>query len=291
MQHIGTSFTNRFFEILIPGTSAPNEVMVSQRCDYGTNDSDYRLLTDDNLNTWRDELKRFMTEQGWEEARLSIALPYNQAYVTWVYVPADADKSVKKQQIEWAISQQLPAPVSEYKISVLDEDKDSETSLRIRVVAMEKRLIKKLIGITRTCNLTLKALLINSFALENFIQSTHNDSGLMHILKITPRIIENHLFENGRYRQTYLHDTKQEDFTNPGQIAEIINSANKKYGQYNPEAADLPTQALIYGVDELEHLMPELAKKTNFPVHIPEVVHQSSGESAVLAIEALGALL
>ncbi len=291
MQHIGTSFTHRFCEIYLPGTTTLNEVKHSRRYVFEPPVTDFQLLNENPLAQWRDGLQNFLNEHQIDQAALNIVLPFNQAFVGTAYVPADADKAMKKQQIQWTLSQHLPDPLSEYKISVLDEVDDSETTHRIRMVAIEKALLKKIITAISGLNVELNALLINSFALENFLQKMNHVDGVTHVVKIDHTHIESHFFENGTYSQTYVHSIADAIPLVAGKIAEIINSTTKKYLQLNPETDGQKIRAIVYGNDDVNSLIHELGRKINIQVQPPEIIHPAESEPSALAIEALGALL
>ncbi len=291
MQHIGISFSQKSFQIVMPAEGAPREVLYSKNISFSQPVNDFRLFSDSVLSDLKDGIAGFLAEYNVSSAYLNIAIPYNQAYTCWVYIPAGASKAVKKKQVEWTLSRQLAPDLSAYKISLLKEQPHTQTSAKLLVVALQKNLIRRFISVASDLNIELNSLLLDSLALESFIQTEENKNLSLQLVKVAYPLIENHFFENGEYTLTYLDNLALDTRPLGEQVAEIVNGKNKEFLQGREKNSDKPIKTIIYGDEELLRCLPDVEKKINGPFGQPALTASDSNTTHSLAMEALGSII
>ncbi len=291
MQHIGISFTQNSFQIVLPAEGSPREVLHSKQMAFSEPAQDFRLFTESALNDIREGLARFLAEFNVSSAYLNVSIPYNQAYTCWVFLPAGADKNVKRKQVQWTLKQQLPEELSRYKISLLKEQPHTDTSVKVLVVALEKELIRQFMTAVEELNVELNALLIDSLALESFIQTEENTGSVLQLVKVAFPVIENHFFENGQYMLTFLDNLALDDRPLKESVAEIVNGKNKEYQQWREQESSQQVKTIFYGDKSLTGCLPDIAKKINAPLEQPAVSGKDTSTVHSLAIEALGCII
>ena len=291
MQHIGISFTQNSFQIVLPAEGAPREVLHSKQIAFSEPARNFRLFTESALNDIREGLAQCLAEFNVSSAYLNVSIPFNQAYTSWVFMPAAADKNVKKKQVQWTLKQQLPGELSRYKISLLKEQPHTDTSVKILVVALEKVLIRQFMAAVEDLNVELNSLLIDSLALESFLQTEENSGNVLQLVKVAFPVIENHFFENGQYMLTYLDNLALDDRPLKESVAEIVNGKNKEYQQGREKESRQQIKTIFYGDSTLTGWLPEVAKKINTPIEQPAVSGKDTNTVHSLAIEALGCII
>ncbi len=291
MQHIGISFTQNSFQIVLPAEGSPREVLHSKQIAFSEPQQNFHIFTKTAFDDIREALARFLAEHNISAAGLNISIPFNQAYTCWVFLPAGADKNVKKKQVQWTLKQQLPQEINRYKISLLKELPHTETSKKVLVVALEKELIRKFMDAVKELNVELNSLLIDSLALESFIQSEDKNRDILQLVKVAFPLIENHFFENGQYMLTYLDNLALDERPLKESVAEIVNGKNKEYQQWREQEEEQPVKTIFYGDKDLAGWLPDIARKINTPLEQPAVSGKDTNTVHSLAIEALGCII
>lgn len=221
-----------------------------------------QLLSDENIRYISDAIEQSKKNLNIQNVGLSFVLPFNYAEVKRILLPTDSDGELKKHQIRWELETTLKNDINNYKISVLTEVRE-EAHKKAVVVAIKKEIIKKLQIIAQQNEADIENVILNCFALENFLinQKGFSLNKNYVFLKIDKNYLEYHFFSGDKYivSQIYLLDNMSR--TREEVIVETTNERNKNISNYiDKKTTENPLELIIYGSSVNQEIMEALKK-------------------------------
>lgn len=295
MNTLSLSFSGDKFQLIhAEGENEDRKIISCMQYNYPQDLFFDQIFKSEHTRFVAETIQQFAKENQLDNLSILFALPFNIATIKKVAFPFDSSKEQKKAQIEWEFQTVLAGPIKEFKISVLAEkDVDSSHSQAI-VVGINKKVIKELKSIAASINASLSSILLNCFAIENFIDHNQNYKNAENyvFLKVSKNFIEHHFYKgkeyflshidpilllNGRQREDVIVEITKEHYKN---VENLINQTQ----------AEQNFKLKAYGDSLSEKDMNALKKSLSFDVDYVQI-NEYEKDDGFKYLEAWGSLI
>lgn len=201
------SFSDNAFQIIhLSGENEQQTLHSGKQFAYTNISAIDQLFCSENINYVSQKISSLKAEKKIENLNLVFTIPFNYSVVKKVCFPHESSKEQKKNQIEWELSANLSDPLNSFKIMIVNENKAAPNYVEATVIAINKEIIKKLSQIANDNNAEISKLMLNCFAIENFLieeQRFKSDSNY-YFLKNAENYIEHHFYSGKQYLLSYV---------------------------------------------------------------------------------------
>jgi len=292
---ISLSFSDNSFQLVHTTGEGPEHTLVScNEHSYPQYISIDQVFNPDNLLSIIEAVNTLKKKNSLEEVDLSFSLPFNFAKIKKVAYPKDSDKKLKRSQIEWELESVISENIKEFKISILNENKDHKEYSEAQVVAINKALIKKLQFVAEESKAGISGVFLNCFSLENYLDQNNAFSpDQNHIfLKIGEKYIEHHFFLGKQYFSSYV-DLLPE-LNNRRREEAILEITNERHKQVTNLAGQMDNKnkfnLIVYGNSVSESVVETLKNGLSLSVEYAGIGNYSEPDGYKY-IEAWGSIL
>jgi len=275
------------------------DLLYTGHFDYPFEYRDDLIFDETNLLKLADTIVKQKEERQIEDLSIFFVLPFKFAYLKNIALPNDSSTLIEKSQIEWDMSSYVSGDLSEYKVIDTDHSFTYPNYREIIILAVKKSLIKALLQLASACNADLGSIIMNNFALENFLHFTDlsNENETQIVFRIGKNSIETHCYIGGKYHSS-INDNLNLLSEEADPTQKIIGQIKENHKYFNnlceqlPESQKKPVKSMIYGT----HLTPELTAKikNNFSNEMRELKIEKYPEYLTNSqnfIESFGAVL
>jgi hypothetical protein len=275
------------------------DLLYTGHFDYPFEYRDDLMFDEKNLLKLSDIIVKQKETRQIEELSICFVLPFKFAYLKNIALPKKSNTLIEKSQIEWEMSNYVTGDLSDYKVINTEHMFTYGNYTEIIILAVKKSLIKALLQLSSSCNADLGSIIMNNFALENFLNyyDLCNKEEQQIVFRIGKNSIETHLYFNGKYYSSMNENLNLvSEETDPTQ--KIIGCIKENYKYFTnlceqlPDIQKKPIKTMIYGTSVTDELIMKI--KRNFSNEFVELNIKNYPEYLTNSqnfIEAFGAIL
>lgn len=241
------------------------DLLYTGKLDYPFEYRDDIIFDEVNFLKLSDSIIKQREERQIEDLSLFFVLPSKYAYLKRVAFPKNSELSLDRFQIEWDINTYISGDIAEYKIIQTDHIFEFKNYDEKIIIAIKKTLIKTIAQLANACNAELGAIVLNNYAIENFINANrlvdqdHNQL----VFRVGKNSLESHFFLDGHYHSTLI-DNLNLILEESDPMQKIIRSVKENYNYFlnlvekMPPPQNRPIRTMVYGTNLTEDMFAKL---------------------------------
>jgi len=268
------SFSNLNFQVLhLTNNENKINLISHQTHQYPFKYNFDNLFASENIEAIAGIINDQKENAGIDNLTLMISLPINFSLQKKIALPVNAEEVVINEQVEWELSHYLPGELSDFKVIMTDSSFDYNDYKETLFICIHKKIINSLKMLADHCNSSLSKLVVDNFALENFIITNKiidlsKNQILFNIDKIQHL---SHFYIGGKYFTSYSENINPLKLNSYNE--KIVRISKEKYlviknlNEQLPFGQNREIEIFIYGQGLSDTLTDALKKSFSGPVH------------------------
>lgn len=200
------SFSNSNFHIVhLTQNDDQEELLSLNTYDYPFTFNFDNLFEPEQINAIGNIVNQQKERANIDDLSIMVSLPLNYALQKKIALPVDVEQSVINKQVEWELSHYLPGQLSDFKVIMTDSNFEFSGYKEVLFICIRKNIINNINSLAQISNSILSKLLVENFALENFINKRNiiNTQKNQILFNIDSIQLISHFYFAGRYYNSY----------------------------------------------------------------------------------------
>ena len=291
------SFSNSNFHIVNFTQNNDHKELISLNTfDYPFTFNFNNLFELENITSIGNIVKQQKEKANIDDLSVMVSIPLNHALQKKIALPIEIDQEIINEQVEWELSHYLPGQLMEYKVIMTNSKFEFSNYKEVLFVCIRKDIISNINSLAQISEGVLRKLLVENFALENFInkQNIINPQKNQILFNIDSIQLISHFYFNGVYYSSYsenINPLKSNTFEE-----KILKLTKEQYLNIKNLNEQLPfgegkeLEIFLYGQALTDSILKKMQE--NFSCSIEEFngANYSNDENMEIAkyVEALG---